>query len=121
MTDRRQWCDALFATIDSMDSRGFASFLTADASFRYGSAPPVINTAAIVQALDAFFGSVARVSHSLRDVWDVDGHVICRGEVRYTRHDGRTVSTLFCNVFTMRDEKIAHYDIYLDPTALFAR
>lgn len=120
MTDRRQWCAALFGTIDARDSGGFAAYLTPDAQFRYGSAPAVSGSAAIVQALDGFFASIAALSHRVTDLWEVAGHLICRGEVTYTRLDGQTVTAPFCNVFTMCDERVSHYEIYLDPTPLSA-
>ncbi len=120
MTDRWQWCAALFGTIDSRDSNGFAAYLTPDAQFRYGSAPAATGTAAIVHALDGFFPGIAALSHRITDLWEVPGHLICRGEVAYTRLDGKTVTAPFCNVFTMRGEKVSHYEIYLDPTPLTA-
>lgn len=120
MTDCEQWCAALFTAIDAKDSHAFARFLASDAQFRFGGAQPVVGTEAIIQALDAFFASVTALSHRVSDVWDVSGHLICRGEVRYTRLDGDIVTTPFCNIFTMRDGKVAHYDIYLDPTLLSA-
>lgn len=120
MTDRRQWCNALFATIDSMNSRGFVAYLTPDAQFRFGSAPPVVGSTAIIQALDAFFSSVTALSHRIFDVWAFPAHIICRGEVRYTRLDGDIVTAPFCNVLTMYDGRVSHYDIYVDPTPLSA-
>lgn len=120
MTDRTHWCTALFATIDAKDSRGFIAYLSDDAQFRYGSARPVTGTEAILAALDGFFSSVTALSHRVSDLWEVPGHLICRGEVRYERPDGTVVTVPFCNVFTMCAEKIARYEIYLDPTPLVA-
>lgn len=118
MTDSRQWCETLFATIDAKNSREFAAYLSADAQFRFGGAPPVAGTAAVIRSLDEFFSGIAALSHRICDVWEFSEHRICRGEVRYRRLDGKEVSTPFCNVFTMRDGKISCYDIYVDPTPL---
>ncbi len=120
MTNHTHWCTTLFATIDAKDSRGFVTYLSDEAQFRYGSAHPVTGTSAIIAALDAFFASVTALSHRISDIWEVPGHVICRGEVRYERSDGNIVTAPFCNVFTMCAEKIARYEIYLDPTPLVA-
>lgn len=120
MVNPQHWCRALFDSIDTKDSRAFTSFLTSDAQFRYGSAAPVTGIAAIVEALDAFFASVASLSHRIVDIWDVSEHLICRGEVCYTRLDGSSVTAPFCNVLAIRDDKICQYDIYLDPTPLHA-
>lgn len=121
MTKLTQWCTVLFATIDEKNSRGFSAYLSDDATFRYGGVQPVIGIVAIVAALDAFFSNVASLSHHVSDIWEVPGHVICRGDVRYERLDGKIVTVPFCNVFTMRAEKIARYEIYLDPAPLVAK
>lgn len=118
--NRQQWCSALFESIDAKRTRDFLAFLTADARFRFGGMPPAEGEAAVERALEAFFGGVASLSHRVHDLWDTSGHVICRGEVHYVRRDGKSVNTPFCNVFTMRGDKIACYDVYLDPTSLTA-
>lgn len=117
---REMWCRRLFEAIDARRSREFAGFLTPDARFRFGNAPPVEGAAAIVQSVEHFFASVASVSHRVLELWETRGHLICRGEVRYLRLDGRSVEAPFCNIFTMRGEKISSYEIYLDPTPLSA-
>ncbi len=118
--NRQIWVRRLFEAIDAKRSREFADFLTADARFRFGSAPPVQGAAAIVETVEQFFASVASVSHRVLELWETPGHLICRGEVRYLRLDGRCVEVPFCNIFTMRGERIASYEIYLDPTPLSA-
>ena len=120
MTSVRPWCEQLFRTIDAKDSRGFAEYLTADAIFRFGNAPSVIGTLQIVRTLEQFFAAIAALKHHLSDVWDLSEHRICRGTVQYTRLDGAEISAPFCNVFTMDHGKVSRYEIYLDPTELFA-
>ena len=120
MTSTHPWHERLLRTIDAKDSSGFAEYLTPGAVFRFGNAPPVTGSAHIIQALDQFFATVAALEHHLSDFWDLPGHRICRGTVQYTRLDGDHVTAAFCNVLTMDHEKVARYEIYLDPTALFA-
>lgn len=115
---REEWCGKLFESIDAKCARQFVSFLTPDARFRYGSAPVVQGEAAITAALEQFFASVRSLSHRVLELWELPGHLVCRGEVSYQRLDGSCVRLPFCNVFTMRGEKIAGYDIYIDPTPL---
>jgi ketosteroid isomerase-like protein len=118
---RDQWCGALFAAIDAGSTRDFLGFLTPDAVFRYGSAPPVSGEAAIGQAIDAFFRSIGSLSHRLLDIWSqAPDLLICRGEVTYVRQDGRSVLLPFCNILQLRGERICRYEIYLDPMPLLA-
>ena len=43
----QEWWRALFACIDAKQTRQFLTYLSPDALFRYGSAPPAIGHAAI--------------------------------------------------------------------------
>ncbi len=114
------WLPDLFAAIDAKDVRGFLGFLTADASFRFGSAPAAEGIDAITAALDAFFGSIEGLSHRVDGVWAGPGTIACEGEVTYTRLDGRQVTVPFADVFDMDGDKIRAYKIYIDIAPLYA-
>jgi ketosteroid isomerase-like protein len=118
--NRNQWCQALFARIDAKDTRGFLEYLAPNALFRFGSAPAVAGHGAIADAVDGFFASILSLAHRVTDVWETDGWIVCRGEVLYRRRDDRTVVVPFCDLFLMHGEKIARYEVYLDPTPLAA-
>jgi len=110
----------LFAAIDGKDTERFTSFLTPDARFRFGSAPPALGVEQITAAVEGFFAAIDGCSHRLVDSWQGDGTVVCEGEVTYRRHDGSEVILPFVNVFGMNGPKIADYKIYIDNGPLFA-
>lgn len=118
MLRREEWVAALFSTIDAKSTRDFLEFLAPDAVFRFGSAPPAEGRVAIGAAVDGFFASIRSLTHRVLDVWSQSDTLISRGEVTYMRLDGRTVVVPFCDVFEMRGEQIARYEIYIDPTPL---
>lgn len=118
--DLQAWTRALFRAIDARDTDGFLAHLTPDARFTFANLPPAEGTAAMRAMLEGFFGAVAAVAHAVDDVWSVPGHVVCRGSVRYTRHDGRTLTLPFCDVLGLRGPLVADYRIYIDASALFA-
>jgi ketosteroid isomerase-like protein len=110
----------LFAAIDAQDSAAFVSYLTDGAVFRYGSAPPVRGRAAIQEAVDGFFATIAGCSHAIaRTVCDGDT-LFCEGEVTYRRHDGSKITLPFTNVLEYADDLIDHYKIYIDIAPLYA-
>jgi limonene-1,2-epoxide hydrolase len=110
----------LFVSIDAMDTEGFLGSIAPDAEFRFASAPPVQGQAAIREAVDGFFASIAALSHDLQR-WLADGDsVVCEGEVTYTRHDGSSITLPFCNVFEIDDGLISLYRIYIDVAPLYA-
>ncbi len=113
--------DGLFQSIDAMDADRFIAFLTEDGEFRFGSSPAVIGRAAIGEAVQAFFDSIAGLSHSVTRVWRDDGSLACEGEVCYRRHDGSEVVVPFVDVFELQDDLISSYKIYIDIAPLYAR
>ncbi|MDH3428472.1 MAG: nuclear transport factor 2 family protein [Gammaproteobacteria bacterium] len=111
--------EKLFASIDAMDTKSFLSFIDRDATFRFGSTPPVKGHTAIGAAVESFFASFAKLRHVLqRQVADGNA-VVCEGEVTYTRHDGSTVTLPFVNVFEVDDGLISLYRIYIDIGPLY--
>lgn len=110
----------LFAAIDAQDSAAFVGFLTDDAVFRFGSAPPVQGRAAVQAAVEGFFGTIAGLAHTIEKTLEDGDTLVCEGTVTYTRHDGSEVSLPFVDVFEYRDTLIAHYKIYMDIAPLYA-
>jgi len=110
----------LFEAIDRRDARAFAQFLTSDASFRFGNAPPIAGTDAIEAAVAGFFALLAGCQHRLLQHWAGEGTAVCEGEVTYTTPHGKTVTVPFVNVFELRADRIASYRIYIDNAPLFA-
>ena len=110
----------VFAAIDRKDPAAFVGFLSDDAVFRFGSAPPVQGREAISAAVDGFFGTIAGLSHTLAKVV-VDGSTqFIEGEVTYARLDGTEITLPFTDIFEYDGELIAHYKIYMDISPLYA-
>jgi ketosteroid isomerase-like protein len=109
----------LFAAIDRNDAKRFAGFLTNDAVFRFGSAPPVQGRSAIEEAVSGFFASIAGCRHELHRTWTGPDSVSCEGEVTYHRHDGSELTLPFADVFDLRGKMISGYRIYIDIGPLF--
>jgi ketosteroid isomerase-like protein len=78
----------LFADIDSMDAKLFASHLSEDGVLRFANGPTVEGREAIEEAIAGFFTTIKALSHELVEQWDVDGATIVEVEVTYTRLDG---------------------------------
>lgn len=114
----RRWLEELFASIDARETHTFVGFLSEDASFRYGSNADVHGRAAIAACVDQVFATFRACSHRLQRYWETPDCRIAQGVVTYTRLDDSTVSLPFCNLLTMRDDLIARYEIFIDPTPL---
>ena len=110
----------LFAAIDANDAAAFVSYLTEDAVFRFGSAPPVQGREAILEAVDGFFSTIAGCSHTISNSLRSGSTLVCEGEVTYRRHDGSEISLPFTDIFEYDGDLIAHYKIYMDIGPLYA-
>lgn len=110
----------LFAAIDAKDTEQFLNYLSDSPRFRFGSAPAVEGRAAVRDAVQAFFDSIAGLEHSLSASASVGTTLFTEGDVTYTRHDGSTITLPFADVFELRDGRIADYKIYMDIGPLYA-
>lgn len=110
----------LFAAIDAKNTEQFLDYLSESPRFRFGSAPAVEGRAAVRDAVQAFFDSIAGLEHSLSASASVGTTLFTEGDVTYTRHDGSTITLPFADVFELRDGRIADYKIYMDIGPLYA-
>lgn len=110
----------LFAAIDAKDTEQFLEYLSESPRFRFGSAPAVEGRAAVREAVQAFFDSIAGLEHSLSASASVGTTLFTEGDVTYTRHDGSMITLPFADVFELRDGRIADYKIYMDIGPLYA-
>ncbi|MDJ0749839.1 MAG: nuclear transport factor 2 family protein [Woeseiaceae bacterium] len=110
----------LFAAIDNKDAASFVQYLAEDAVFRFGSAPPVRGRAAIREAVDGFFATIAGCRHAIGNSLRSGRTLVCEGEVTYRRHDDSEITLPFTNVFEYQGKLIAHYKIYIDIGPLYA-
>ena len=110
----------MFAAIDTKGGAAFVSFLTEDAVFRFGSAPPVQGRDAIQAAVEGFFTTIAGCAHNIIRTLGEDDTLVCEGVVTYTRHDGSEIALPFTDVFEYEGSLVAHYKIYIDIGPLFA-
>lgn len=115
-------CDTggLFAAIDRKDAAAFVGFLSEDAVFRFGSAPAVHGRAAIQEAVDGFFGTIAGCSHQLTNTVKSGSTLLCEGEVTYRRQNDTEITLPFANVLEYDGSLIGHYKIYIDINPLYA-
>ena len=110
----------LFEAIDRKDVQRFAGFLTDDCALRFGNLPAVSGCGAIEAFVAGFFASIRAVAHDITDCWEIPQGMVCHGQVTYIRLDGSALTVPFCNVFRMRQSRVAEYLIFVDASALSA-
>jgi hypothetical protein len=114
-----EWARRLIDRVDAMDTEGWLEFLSDDARFCFGNAPPVAGKSAIRQAVNAFFSGLAAIKHDLAEIWISSGTVIFRGKASYTRADGSALTIPFANILKLDDQGlVAEYLVYADTSSL---
>ena len=110
----------MFAAIDAKDTAAFVAYLTDDAIFRFGSAPAVNGRAAIRDAVESFFATIAGSTHAIEKTLCEGATRVVEGEVTYTRQDGSHITLPFTDVLEYEGDLIAQYKIYIDVGPLYA-
>lgn len=114
-----EWLKALFAGVDRAGVEGIRGFLCEDVAFRFGSFPAGEGVAAFAAAWAAMAPAIAGLSHEIEEHWRFADTICCRGSVTYRLPDESAVTVPFCNLFTMRGDRIARYLIYVDASRVF--
>jgi hypothetical protein len=110
----------LFADIDTMDAKLFASHLSEDAVLRFANAPAVAGREAIEESIAGFFTTIKALSHELVEQWEVEGATIVEVEVTYTRLDGDKLTLPSVVIMRRSGELIDDYRIFIDQGPLYA-
>lgn len=120
MISAKEFAAAVFKAVDDLDAKRFSDYFAEDGVFVFGNADPVKGRAAIAEYVKNFLSMIRGSVHDLSDVWRIDGNIITRLRVTYTRHDGKKLSFPCVTIWQIKDDLIADYRIYIDNTPLFA-
>jgi ketosteroid isomerase-like protein len=110
----------LFAAFDGNDVATLATLVTDDVRLQLMNNEPAFGQQSFAAAVGAFHDSIAGIRHEILDVWSDSEAVIVELRVHYTRLDGGNVTLPCCNVFRVRDSRIADYRSYMDITPVYA-
>lgn len=110
---------SVFESIDQFDPETFVSFMTEDASFRFGNIPAVTGRDHIRNFVGQFFQSIKAIRHDQLEVWEHEGVMLMNGRVTYTRHDDSDLQVFFANTFKLQGGKIKEYLIFVDTSELY--
>lgn len=109
----------VYQSIDRADAKKFASYITADGTFRFANNPSVKGTEAIEAYVDGFFKSLKAVAHSNLESWRAGDVLFVNGTVTYTRHNGTSLELPFSCTWKMKGNLIDQYLIYIDSSELY--
>ena len=117
-----EWTKQLFQSIDAMDAKAFAGFITEQGQFRYGSLPAAKGREAIETFVAGFFNTLKSIRHENIRSWSADDGktLFIAGDVIYTLPNDAEVTIPFLNLCTMVGDKVQDYLVYTDPSPMAA-
>jgi ketosteroid isomerase-like protein len=110
----------VFADVDRMDAKAFASYLAEDCLLRFANADEVVGRDAIEEAIAGFFSTIKGLSHHIVEQWEVDDTTIVQLEATYTRMDDRRVTLPAVTIYRRGGDLIDEYRIYIDLAPIYA-
>jgi ketosteroid isomerase-like protein len=110
----------VFADVDRMDAKAFASYLAEDCLLRFANADEVVGRDAIEEAIAGFFSTIKGLSHHIVEQWRVDDTTIVQLEATYTRMDDRRVTLPAVTIYRRGGDLIDEYRIYIDLAPIYA-
>jgi ketosteroid isomerase-like protein len=112
---------SMFADIDRMDARAWASHLSPEAVMRFGNAEPVHGRDRCREALASFYAQIDGLRHQIVEQWEHGSATIVEANVTYVRRDGNEVTVPAVTIYRTDDQDlIFDYRVYIDLAPVFA-
>ena len=111
----------MFADIERMDARAWASYLAPDAVVRFGNDDPIYGRDGCRAALEAFYSRIGGLRHDVVELWEHGEATIVEANVAYIRSDGQEVTLPVVTIYrTDANNLISDYRVYTDVAPVFA-
>jgi ketosteroid isomerase-like protein len=117
--EHKRFFDEMFAHVDALDARGFASFFTKEGVFRFGNNEPVTGRDRIEDFIAGFFSAIGGISHQFQNCWTLEDRAFANGLVTYVRKDGSKLTVPWATISRFEGGKLAEYNAYVDASKLF--
>lgn len=117
-TSHRDLVAALYSAVDNLDADAIGRLVTWDVRFRLGNFDELRGKPALIDANNAFFGTISAMHHTIDDIGSEGQTVYCTGSVHYTRQDKSELTIPFATRLKMEGGQIADYRVYVDVSPL---
>ena len=112
------WLRDWYATLDSRDPEAMASWLTDDASFRFGNDTDIIGRDAVMRANQDILGRLKSVKYQIVGVYEDQGTTVAELFVDHELQSGEKYLLPMISLITRDNGKVASVKVYGDPSPL---
>jgi ketosteroid isomerase-like protein len=114
----RDLVTTLYSAVDNLDAQAIAKLVTRDVRFQLGNFDELRGKPAVIDANNAFFGTISAMRHTIDDIGSEGQTVYCTGSVHYTRQDNSELTIPFATRLKLEGGQIADYRVYVDVSPL---
>ena len=110
----------MFAAAEANDVDTYVSYFTKDAVYKVGNFDPVIGPEGIRQFATPVLQTFSKVTHDIKNMWEVGDTVIIELEVTYTRKDGKVTKLPCMDIIRFEGDKTKSLQAFLDVSPAFS-
>ncbi len=110
----------LMAAVELNASDEYVSYFTDDAVYKVGNAEAVVGPESIRRLAASVIHLIEKVSHDVKNIWELGDTLICEMELRYLRKDGKTVTVPNLTIVRFEGERVRTYQAFLDASPVFS-
>lgn len=114
-----EWLRAFYGAVDAGRYDELAAFLHEDCRCQFPTGAILEGRERILDVMRKSLGTLARVRHQLRTVWEEQNEVIFELEVTYWRTDHRTIVRPGLGVFVIDDGRIREQRLFVDSQGVW--
>jgi len=110
----------LMAAVELNASDEYVSYFTDDAVYKVGNAEAVVGPESIRRLAASVIHLIEKVSHDVKNIWELGDTLICEMELRYLRKDGKTVTVPNLTIVRFEGERVRSYQAFLNASSVFS-
>ncbi|MFI6029853.1 nuclear transport factor 2 family protein [Amycolatopsis magusensis] len=115
-----EFVSQVFEAVDSGDAATFVGFFSEQGRMVFANGEPMIGPAQIEAGVQAFFGTIKALRHTVVREWSQGSDTIVELTVEYDRLDGGTVTIPAVTIWHVdTDRRIDDYRVYFDVAPIY--
>ena len=122
--NRNEWAKEFFAAVDSRKPEKISAYMTDDVRLQMANMEPTVGVAALKAVFQKAADRFKSINHNIQGIWNGEwesGEVVSvEAIVTYELPNGKIVNIPCTSTLRLKDEKIADYRIFIDPSPAFA-
>ncbi len=109
-----------FAAVEANDVETYVSLFTEDAVYKIANFDAVVGPDGIRAFAKPVMDMFSKVTHDVRNMWEIGDRVVCEMTVTYVRNDGKEVTVPCLDIIQFRGDKVCKLQAFIDASPAFS-